>query len=72
MERFYLIKGESDHEVCVLNQKWGSFIHPVNRTISYPETKALLCDVNDRFGLTHPTVTEFDPGFYKITSTANA
>lgn len=66
MERWYIIKGDGIDEVCLLSQKWGSFIHPVERTIRYSSSKTSLCDEEDKFSLTHPAVTNFDLGFYKI------
>lgn len=72
MQRWYIIKGDGIDEVCILNQKWGSFVHPTNTSIQYPETKSALCDEGDKFALTDPVVTNFTEGLYKITSTANS
>lgn len=71
MQKWYLIKGNDETEVCLLSQKWGSFVHPTDRTITYPASKAGLCEEDDKFSLVHPTVVDFDDGIYKITSHAN-
>lgn len=65
MESWYLIEGERPDHVCLLNQRWGSFINNRSNEIEYPAVKTTLCEIDNTFLITPPIVTDLEDGTYR-------
>lgn len=69
MHQWYLIQGDTLDEICLLNQRWGSFISNSTLEVEYATDKEKLCDENNKLLVTLPLTTDITDGYYSIDTT---